>query len=295
MPDRAQLERMIDLYLAALVAGDPGRLPLADEAVLIENNQRIAWGEGLWGTIDAIGTYRHYFADPEAGRAGFIGTAREGGVPGIFDLLVEVRDGRIVLAESYLIRDPVGAKRFDTMGAPEDVWLAAVPAAERLSRDQLIATANRYFAGMQRNDGKGDYSFFDPDCNRVEHGMQTTNVKTDQTYGHSSDTDFVKMTAENQWKTGFLGFVTEIRDRRFVAIDEERQVVLASAMFDHDGSVRSIELTTGKQFVLSPYFDVPRTLWIFEAFKLRQGKLFRVEATMGEIPYGQRPPLAAAA
>jgi hypothetical protein len=67
-----------------------------------------------------------------------------------------------------------------------------------------VSAAQRYLAGMERNDGKGDYSFFHPECNRIEHGLQTTNVKSPTPYGHSDDVEFSSLTAEEQWKTGFL-------------------------------------------------------------------------------------------
>ncbi len=75
-----------------------------------------------------------------------------------------------------------------------------------------------------------------------------------------------------------------------MVVDEERQAVLAFAMFDHNGTVRSIDLTSGTVFVLSPYFDIPRTLQIIEGFRIRDDKLYRIEATMTEVPYGSRHP-----
>ena len=59
----------------------------------------------------------------------------------------------------------------------DPIYLATVPQAERVSRAELIATADKYFSGMQKNDGKGDYPFAD-DCNRLENGGQTTNAPT---------------------------------------------------------------------------------------------------------------------
>ncbi len=53
------------------------------------------------------------------------------------------------------------------------VYFEAIPAAKRPSRDELIKTANYYFTGLQRNDGKGYYPFTD-DCVRYENGMITT-------------------------------------------------------------------------------------------------------------------------
>lgn len=290
--DRKALERAIDAYLEALVAGDPSRLPpLAPDVVFVENCQVLKLGEGTWGTITGRGTYSHYFADTEAGQAAIICTMRENGAPALLDLRLRFEDGRIKEIESQFIRDALAGARYEQeLGEPEAVWLEAVPEAERLPREVLAATADKYLQGMERCDGKGDYSFFDPECNRIEHALQTTNVKKPTAYGHSTDTDFSSMTAEEQWKTGFLGFVTEIRDRRFPVIDEERQVVLLYATLDHNGTVRVIHMNTGKDFVIPPYFDTPRTLQVMEAFKVRAGRLFRIEMTLTEIPYGARPP-----
>ena len=48
--DRACLIKMADDYAAALVAHDPSRVPLASDAVTVENTKKIARGEGLWRT-----------------------------------------------------------------------------------------------------------------------------------------------------------------------------------------------------------------------------------------------------
>jgi hypothetical protein len=288
--ERARLEGMVDRYLQALVKGNPGELPLTDDVTFIEQNQPLTLGEGIWKTITGVGAYRHCYSDPQHSRAGFVGTAFENGVPALLDIVLELRGERIRAIETFLIRDPIGGRRLNEQGAPEAAWLETAPPEKRVSRERLVSLVNLYFQSLQRNDGKGDYSFFDPECNRYDHGLQTTNVKTGEAYGHSSDTTFMSLTAEQQWKTGFLAFVTEIRDRRFVVVDEERQVVLACAMFDHNGTVRTINLTSGTVFTPSPYFDVPRTLQVIEGFRLREGRIYRIEATMTEVPYGSRSP-----
>jgi hypothetical protein len=289
--DRAQLEAVVDAYLEAAIAKDRSLAPFADKVAFSENNVRLELGEGTWRTLSGRGTYSHYLADPAAGRVGFIGTVRENGVPALLDLLITLEDGRIVEVESVFIRDALAGVRYEQeIGQPEKVWFEAVPEAKRLSREQMIASVDKYFQGMENNDGRGDYSFFDPECDRIEHALKTTNVKTPMAYGHSTDTDFASMTAEEQWKTGFLGFVTKIRDRRFVILDEERQVAFAFVTLDHNGTVRVLHMTTGKDFVVPPYFDVPRTLQVMEAFKLKGEKLYRVEMTLYEPNYGARPP-----
>jgi hypothetical protein len=293
--DRACLEGLVGKYLTALAAHDPGKAPASRDFRFVENDQVLKPGQGTWTSVTALGGYRHVFADPESGAAAVITTVTEAGKPAILDLAIKVQNRRIVEAESQIIRDAGGAARYEGLKAPAAEWLAPTPPAERLPREQLIAATNRYFTGMQRNDPKGDYSFFDPDCNRLEHATQTTNLKTPEAYGHSNDTDFSSMTCQQQFQTGFLGFVTEIRDRRFMVVDEERQAVFAFADLDHNGTVRLIHQSTGKDFPIPAYFDVPRTLQVGEAFRIRgAGKLWRIEMTLTELPYGMRPASATA-
>jgi len=68
--ERACLTGMVDKYLAALVAHDPGQLPLARVVRFTENGQELRLGDGLWGTVTAAGKYRLYVADPRTGRLG---------------------------------------------------------------------------------------------------------------------------------------------------------------------------------------------------------------------------------
>jgi len=293
--DRSCLEGVIDRYMSALVAHDPARIPAGPNIRFTENDQPLKLGQGTWRTVDALGTYKHYFADPASGQVGFIGTVREHGVPAFMDLRLRVEQGRITEAESFIIRDPEAYRRYETMGKPEATWLEAVPSDQRLSRTTLIETVNKYFQSMSHNDGRGDYSFFHPECNRIEHGLQTTNIRQKEAYGHSHDLDFASMSCADQFRTGFLGFVTDMRDRRFPVIDEERQAIYASVCVDQNGTVRSILQSTGKLFVIPDYFHVPRTLQVQEAFKIRDGKLYRIEMTLIEVPYGQRPPFDAVA
>ena len=74
-----------------------------------------------------------------------------------------------------MVRNPIGRANLEKIGTPNHFFLEAVPEAQRMSRADLIKTANMYFSGMQQNDGKGIYPFTD-DCNRIENGMQTTNA-----------------------------------------------------------------------------------------------------------------------
>jgi hypothetical protein len=286
--DRACLEGFIDRYLAALVAREPSRLPLAADVEFVENNQRLEIGDGTWRTVTGLGTYRHYFADVAAGQAGMIGIVEENGTNVIYDLRLAIDGDEITEIEAMIARDPNGAALYEQHGEPHPKFLEPVPQAERLPREELISIANRYLAGMERNDPNGDYSFFHDECDRWEHGRRTTNNDPEE-YGHSTDTVFVTLNCRQQFETGFLGFVTRIRDRRYVLVDEEYQTVFAFALLDHNGTIREIPLSSGGTFVVPPYFSSPRTLQVGEAWRIEDRKLRQIEMTLTEFPYGMRP------
>ena len=287
--DRSCLQSFVDQYLIALAAREPRHLPLARNVKFVENGQELQISEGTWKTVNGLGKYRHYFADPETGNVAAITVVEESGTPIIYDLRLKIEKEKIAEIESMAIRDPSGAARYEKLGKPLPVFSEPVSEDKRLSREELIATANKYFSGMENNDPNGDYSFFADDCNRREHARQTTNMPPGD-YGHSTDADFVTMTCAEQFRTGFLGFVTRIRDRRFVVVDVERQSIFAFADLDHNGTVRSIAMSNGKTFPIPAYFDVPRTLQVGEAFRIdTDNKIKQIEMTLTELPYGMRP------
>lgn len=88
--DRACLEGFVDQYLAALVAQDPSKLPLAKNARYTENGQELKLGDGMWGPTVTLGTYKLYFTDPQAGQVGFFGTIEEHGHPVILGLRLKI-------------------------------------------------------------------------------------------------------------------------------------------------------------------------------------------------------------
>jgi len=71
--DRACLIGIADAYLAAVVAHDPKKAPLAPNVTFTEQAQVLAVGEGLWKTATAgPTTFKIPVPDPVAGQIGLI-------------------------------------------------------------------------------------------------------------------------------------------------------------------------------------------------------------------------------
>jgi hypothetical protein len=275
--DRACLEKYIDKYLDAMLAHkvDPGLF--ARTCRFTENGVELPLGEdGLWYSMSGKGTYKFYVPDIETQQIAFIGTVKEGGtVPGAkaapgakpaqptivaVAIRLKILNGLITEAEQLAIRPetnllgaapaskfPPTGEAVEKMGAPNPIFAEVIPEAERPSREDLIHTANYYFAGLQRNDGKGYYPFTD-DCVRYENGMLATKE------------------CKKQFETQLKGIVSRIRDRRFVAVDRERGIVFSFGFFDH--------------------IQINWTWQLAELFKIEKGNIRRIEAVFHRCPYG---------
>ncbi|MEP6962810.1 MAG: hypothetical protein ABI995_12080, partial [Acidobacteriota bacterium] len=263
------------------------KAPFAKDAKFTENGQRLLLGDGLWNTMTSKGTYRLFVTDVETQSVGFLGSIKEMNLGAMISLRLKIRGNEITEAEQFIQRSPSSAAGFERIGYK---WDASIPAGERMTRDQLIELANKYFTGMASNDGKGDYPFAD-DCNRIENGGLSTNTatpagqtrpdpKNPAVTGYSS-----QWGCKEQFESGLLHFVTRIRDRRYGAVDPERGLVFAFGFFDHSaGDTRNFERPGGTKVTAGP--QQPWTWQIAEIFRLEKGKIYQIEAIMERPPYG---------
>jgi hypothetical protein len=293
--DRACLEHVADQVAEAMVNKTSASLPLSRDVRYTEGGQPLKVGDGFWATASGLGTYKHYFADPDAGEVVVMRTMREGAGPNADNLMglrVRVELGRITEIETTFYKkgsgpawNDAGIDNLNKAGGPPAVWLQNVPAGKRLSRQELIQDANYYFEGLQRNDGHGYYPFTET-CNRIENGVATTNnteVQKGQAFQPFS------FSCLEQFSTGYYGVVTEIVNRRFLVADPERGVVVAFATFKHAGTVPIVHLTNGQDFNMS-FFSRPSSIQIVEAFRITdEGKIDLVEAVGGSAAYGLDP------
>ncbi len=126
--DRACLEGVVNDYLAALAARDPSKVPFAADVKFTENTAKLKPGEGFWGTANGQGSFKLYFAEPEAGQVGFIGVMKEWDNPVIFCLRLKVAAGKITEVEDFVVRDANAARSLDAL-TPNSLFSQPIPAA----------------------------------------------------------------------------------------------------------------------------------------------------------------------
>ena len=280
--DRACLENLIEQYLDAVVAHDPSRLPLSRDVKYSENAQLVEVGDGFWKTAEGRGNYTHIFADPEFGQVAFMGTMREAGAPLLMSLRLRIQLGRITEIETVYFKPggagPNNIAEMDKPYKPEEMWFKKIPPEKQMSRQELIAVADAYFTGLQKNDGKGINGTgtypFTSDCNRVENGAPTTNLPRGENEPPDSINLF-SMDCLSQFKLGIYFVVQNIHSRRYPVVDRERGIVYAHSVFDQ-GTVNKGVLSDGRPYEFRG-FNRPSSILVTEAFLIEDGKIRRVE------------------
>jgi hypothetical protein len=287
--ERACMEGLAGQVLTALATHNAASLPLSKTARYTENGQEMGFDNGLWQTASKVGAYRHVFADPASGQFGTFATMDENGHGLVLGMRVKLELGLISEVELVTYRtgagpawNDAGYANLEKMKAPKPLWDAT--SGKHLSRQELAQAANYYFAGIENNDGKGYYPFTD-DCDRLENGTATTNNPGIVKMG---PVDIGGMGCKAQFLTGLYGVVTQVHDRRYAVIDEERQAVFALAVFDHCGCKKSLTMPNGTK-VDTGFFSKPSSILLAEAFKIDGGLIRQVEAVGTSVPYHMRP------
>ena len=97
-----------------------------------------------------------------------------------------------------------------------------------------------------------------------------------------------RMSCGAQFATHFSPFISQVRERRFPIMDQQKGLGFGIVFFDHAGVIKDVKMADGSDLHVPPPFDAPFTLQIFELFKIDGGKIIRVEAILNTVPYGSK-------
>jgi len=270
-------------YMRALASRDPSKAHLAPRVRFTENNVELSLGDGVWGTISKLGDYKLKFADTQTGNVGFFGVLTETNASSGFALRLKIADRKITEAETVIVRvndfgsltggvNPFVNGKF----VDKPILNENVAPNQRRPRERMISIADGYFDTLQLNDGTL-FTEFDPACNRIENGLQTTN---------NPDTPLGKVSAlgcAEQFKLGNYRYDDRLRARRFPLVDEERGLVLGMGFIDHSGRLGTYTLTNGK--TAESVIRRPHSFALMELFKIVDGKIRQIEAVFITVPY----------
>ena len=282
--DRACLIKTTKDYIAALVAHDPSKAPLAKDVMTVDNVKRIKPGEGLWKTASGGPTQlKIYVPDPVLQQAGFLGVIQQSGKPVMLALRLKLNmDGKIVQAEHvYAAPGSFGGAEKNVVTVRPGL-LKEIPADKRLPEPKLLAIGKTYYAAL--DDNKGSEAPFAADCQRRENGMTTAGPGAGPPPG-AKDTNKspVAHDCKGQLDSGTFIYIDHIDNRRMIAADPVTGLAMGFSQFRHpltnlpykvkheDGSTSE---RTQADFKMGP-FDLPAA----HIFKIGpEGQIHEIEA-----------------
>jgi hypothetical protein len=287
--NRACLDRMVDDYLAALVAHDPAKVPIAADARFVENTVPMRPGEGLWQTASEVPTtFKITVADPVAEQVGFIGVMQESGKPIEIGLRLKIRDGKITEMEHLIARNLRPAS-LRNLQAPRPAFLEKVPPAKRTPRAEMLKIAYSYYTALVT--GNGHAAPFADDCVRHENGMQTTGntAHTETPVGNSgSMAKLGSLGCAAQLDTHVFDYITRIEPRRVWIADPQTGLAFGLSQFRQPMRKKFVKIVGVAGLEQVPMNFKPFDLPAAHIFKIYDGKIHEIEAMGFTMPYDSK-------
>ena len=286
--DRTCLIGVTDRYLAAVVAHDPAKAPLAPGVVFVENIKRLQPGEGLWKTATGGPTaFKVYVPDVAMQQVGFIGVVQQDGKPMMLALRLKLEKGKIVQAE-HILSAPLGGDKNPNIVTVRPALARQVPAGQRLAHDKLIAIGATYYNAL--DDNKGAEAPFAADCQRRENGATTAGEGAGAPPTKDPNTSPIAHDCKGQIDSGSFIYIDRIENRRMVAADPTTGLVMGFSQFRHPFTnlpyqVKHVDGTTSErnaQNMAYKPFDMPAA----HIFKIGpEGQMHEIEAVGVTTPY----------
>ena len=257
--DRECLRGEITQYLNALVAHNPGSLPVASNLKFTEDTVEMKLGESpLWKNATKLRPYRLDILDVREGVAASQVIIEESGSPVMLMLRLKVVDKKIAEVETQVTRSKAEGSIFDVeaLQTPSKAMLMTLESSQRNTRQEAIKIAEHYPAGLKAGSFVTVDAQFAADAYRFENGRLMAGP------GCTFMPGCVDIKGQK------IPTLSEIK-YRVAAVDEDLGIVLLRMDFGK-GSSR----VAGD------------SLMVWEAFKVYGGQIHAVEAFMKNMPMG---------
>jgi len=288
--DRAALLQLADNYLAALVAHDPGKLPIAADVKVVENVTRIKVGEGLWKTTGSPPTaFKIVAADPVTQEVGGLVVMQVDGKASQVGFRLKLVNGKIAEAEHLVvgIRDPNNPN----LQKPRPAIPLEIPDEWADSHGRMIHMAKSYYDAL--DDNNGHKAPFAPDCERHENGFRTAPSGGPSLGGGMPGGGPPRppglmgmQDCTSQIDSGTFQYITTIEDRRVEIADTVTGLAIGFSHFHHPMTQKIFKITgspdrTESDMSNQKPFDMPA----MHIFKIWGGQIHEIEAIGISLPY----------
>jgi hypothetical protein len=271
--NRSCLLGIATAYMDSMTANDPSGAPFAAHVRSTENGQPTQFTAGIWASAHGW-RYRHTIVDPVSGNIGVLGVVSEGtDQDAMLGLRLKV-EGRKIVESELMVARKADIALFQPRAAtePRPVFNDPIPADRRATRATLAAIPGEYFSAIR--EGNPELVPVHPDANRIENGVQTTN-----------NPDFGATASVHEGLRRLI-YMQTARALRVPVVDPEDGLALAIVAVDMPEMTRTL-LIRGKPVEINPERQhLPRTLFLFELFKVEDGRIREIEAIMRNMTLG---------
>jgi hypothetical protein len=188
--DKGCLLSTADAYLAALVAHDASKAPMAPNAKFTEQTKVLKVGEeGLWKSALSVSpTFKIPVPDPLSQQIGMIvmmkaqgsafpappprggGPAPDPNAPADIQLALRLKvENRKITEAEHIIARIAAPNQLNALKTPRAAFSQVVPPGQRDKRNILLLIGNAYYDALTQNNG--ELAPFAADCGRRENGI----------------------------------------------------------------------------------------------------------------------------
>jgi hypothetical protein len=293
--DRQCLVDLMQKYLGAMVKHDPKSLPFAGKVKFTENTDKtiemLEVGKGLWETASGgPAEFQIFAADPEAQAAACLVVMKEKDKDIMLGARIRLENGKIIEAEHLIVRGggsmPMNFSQPNLQKARPG-FAEDIPKAEQMKREDLVKIGLSYYDALTGENGT--LTPFAKECERHENGMVTAGgaPPAAKPGGAMPTGGFagVPRDCEGQISTGVFSYITEIKPRLVVA-DMQKGLAVGFSMFRHDGTKRLPKNAAPGTSNKTEYGQF--NLAAMHVYKIRNGKLYEIEAPGAVLPYNTK-------
>lgn len=304
--DRQCLVDLMKGYLAALVSHEPAAVTFDKDVKFTENTANIPVGYGLWVTASGgPSAFQVYAADPVMQQVAALVMMKENSNENILlAVRLALRRGRISEAEHHVVRQDQ-LQSMQKLQQPRAGLVADVAPEDRTPREQMRDIGLSYYDALTGEDGA--LAPFARECERRENGSTSVGGKREAPGPSEAaarfpppgdvDSEMSKLvmalaaapnTCEAQITAGVWAYISEIKNRRLLVIDEQKGLAVGFSNFYHDSKLKTMKLKGIPGLKSVPSFQGTFNMPAVHFFKIRKGKIYDIEATGLVLPYGTR-------
>lgn len=304
--DRQCLVDLMKDYLSALVAHDPTAVPFDKEIKFTENTANIPVGYGLWVTASGGPTeFQVYAADPVVQQVACLVVMKENGNQDILlGIRLALRRGKISEAEHHVVRQDM-LYSMQKLQKPRPGLVEDIAPEDRTPREQMLDIGLSYYDALTGEDGT--LAPFALECERRENGSTSVGGKEERPEPSESAAEFpppgdadsemgklaralaaVPNTCEGQITAGVWAYISEIRNRRLLVIDEQKGLAVGFSNLYHDSKLKTMKLKGVPGVESVPAYQGTFNMPAIHFFKIKKGKIYDIEATGLSLPYGTK-------